>query len=307
MKFRLALLAATVLAAPVTFSHAASAQPVTGPYVSLGGGYNIQDSEKVKDIYLDRAPVDAEAKIFTKNGYDVMGSVGYGFGNGFRAEIEGDYIRGDFDKVKEGGVAYRTAGSERRFGGFLNAYYDLDIGLPFLYPYLGGGIGLLDDDFHHFGVNPNLITKERVALAYQGIAGVSVPIAYVPGLSVTLEYRFVALANSRKYSGSFAGPTESFKVGHEYNNEINAGLRYELFQRPRPLPRRPPRPISCSSTGTNTTCPRGQCRLSRRQRPTAIPATSRPSTSRATPIRPARPTTIWASRNAGRRRWRRSW
>jgi len=236
MKFRLALLAATVLAAPVTFSHAASAQPVTGPYVSLGGGYNIQDSEKVKDIYLDRAPVDAEAKIFTKNGYDVMGSVGYGFGNGFRAEIEGDYIRGDFDKVKEGGVAYRTAGSERRFGGFLNAYYDLDIGLPFLYPYLGGGIGLLDDDFHHFGVNPNLITKERVALAYQGIAGVSVPIAYVPGLSVTLEYRFVALANSRKYSGSFAGPTESFKVGHEYNNEINAGLRYELFQPVPPAP-----------------------------------------------------------------------
>ena len=48
MKFRYALLAATVLAAPVAFSHAANAQPVTGPYVSLGAGYNMQSSQKAR-------------------------------------------------------------------------------------------------------------------------------------------------------------------------------------------------------------------------------------------------------------------
>ena len=121
---------------------------------------------------------------------------------------------------------------------FANAYYDFDMGLPFLYPYLGAGIGWQEVAFNGLDAGPYSFNKTRGALAYQGIAGLSFPIRYVPGLSATLEYRFVALADSRKYDGAYEGMPTSMKVGSEYNNEINVGLRYQLFT-PRPVPPAP--------------------------------------------------------------------
>ena len=53
MKFRMTLLAATVLAAPFALPSLAQAQPVTGPYVAGGIGYNIDelaDGTKVAQI-----------------------------------------------------------------------------------------------------------------------------------------------------------------------------------------------------------------------------------------------------------------
>ncbi len=237
MKFRYALLAATVLAAPVAFSHAASAQPVTGPYVSLGAGYSMESSQKAKDIYVNGHGTGQTARIFANGGYDITGAVGYGLGNGFRAEIEGDYINNGFNKVKLGGADYATKGHEGRYGVFANAYYDFNLGLP-IFPYVGAGLGWQEDAFNHLSADGFDFSKTRGALAYQGIVGVSYPIAYVPGLSATLEYRFVALANSRKFNGSFEGQPATFKVGNEYNNQINVGLRYQLFT-PRPVPPAP--------------------------------------------------------------------
>jgi len=235
MKFRLALLTATVLAAPLLLPHAASAQPVTGPYVSLGGGYDIEDSQKAKNIYVDGAGTGESARIIAKNGYDGEGSVGYGFGNGFRAEVEGDYIDNKLNKAKAGGVDYYTSGSERRYGVFLNGLYDFDIGLPYLYPYAGAGIGYQEDEFHNVGTDGAFFQKTKGSLAYQGIVGLSYPIAYVPGLSASVEYRFVALA-ARKFNGGFDGGSATFKAEHEYNNQINVALRYQLFQPVPPAP-----------------------------------------------------------------------
>jgi OmpA-OmpF porin, OOP family len=238
MKFRYALLAATVLAVPVMFSHAANAQPVTGTYVSLGAGYNMESSQKAKNLINDGRVSPDTARIFTHNGYDVTGAVGYGFGNGWRAELEGDYMNNGFDKMRVGGTAFASGGHEGRYGVFANGYYDFDVGLPYLFPYLGAGIGWQDVAFNGLNAGPYSFNKTQDALAYQGIAGVSIPISYVPGLSATLEYRFVALADSRKYAGSFEGMPSGMKVGSEYNNEINVGLRYQLFT-PRPVPPAP--------------------------------------------------------------------
>jgi outer membrane protein OmpA-like peptidoglycan-associated protein len=233
MKFRYALLAATVLAAPVAFSHAANAQPVTGPYVSLGAGYNMASSQKAKNTSTPDS-----SRIFTNNGYDVTGAVGYGFGNGFRAELEGDYMNNGFDKMRVGGTAYGSGGHEGRYGVFANAYYDFNVGLPYVFPYVGAGIGWQEVAFNGLDAGGYSFNKTRGALAYQAIAGLSFPIHYVPGLSATLEYRFVAIADSRKYNGSFEGTPTGMTVGSEYNNEINVGLRYQLFT-PRPVPPAP--------------------------------------------------------------------
>ncbi|HVE23021.1 MAG TPA: OmpA family protein [Acidocella sp.] len=238
MKFRNALLAATVMAAPVVFSHVASAQPVTGPYVSLGAGYNMESSQKAKNLITHGHVSGDTARIYTNNGYDVTGAVGYGFGNGFRAELEGDFMKNGFDKMRVGGTDFASGGHEGRYGAFANAYYDFNVGLPYLYPYLGAGIGWQESAFNDLNAGPFSFNKTRGALAYQGIAGLSFPISAVPGLSATLEYRFVALADSRKYNGAFEGMPSGMKVGSEYNNQINVGLRYQLFT-PAPVPPAP--------------------------------------------------------------------
>jgi outer membrane protein OmpA-like peptidoglycan-associated protein len=227
MKLRNCLLAATVLAAPVALTHAAKAQPVSGIYVAGGIGYNIEESSKVKDVIADGENTGATARVSLHNGYTGDASVGYGFGNGWRVELEGDYFENRFSKVKADGESFDASGKEQKYGAFVNALYDFDIGLPYLYPYVGAGVGWQEANFNNFnfdGVPASV--KQKGALAYQGIVGLAFPIAPVPGLSATLEYRFTALAGSRKYNTSFDDTQVSAKVLHEYNNSIQAGLRY---------------------------------------------------------------------------------
>jgi OmpA-OmpF porin, OOP family len=246
MKFRYVLLAATVLAAPVAFSHAASAQPVTGTYVSLGAGYSIESSQRAKNIFVNGVGSQSAGvgHIVTHNGYDITGAVGYGFGNGWRAELEGDYINNGFDKLNLGGVDLHTSGHEGRYGVFANGYYDFDVGLPYLFPYLGAGIGYQEDAFNSFTPGAADFNKTKGVFAYQGIAGVAFPIVQVPGLSATLEYRLVALTGSRKFNGAVNGLPATFKVAQEYNNQINVGLRYQLYT-PQPVPPAPaPAPVA---------------------------------------------------------------
>ncbi len=248
MKFRNLLLAATVLAAPVALSGVAKAQPVTGIYVGAEGGYNVESSSKSKDIYVDRVNQDSSARISLKNGWGGEASVGYGFGNGFRVELEGDYMENRFSKTRTNGVTAFAHGKESKYGAFANVLYDFDVGLPYLYPYVGGGVGWQLADFNDYTTGTEAVNKTKGALAYQGIAGLAFPIAPVPGLSFTVEYRFIGLANSRKYTGSSAGLPLSFKVDHEYNNSVMAGLRYAfgvaapMAPAPAPAPMAAPAP-----------------------------------------------------------------
>ncbi|OYV34689.1 MAG: flagellar motor protein MotB [Rhodospirillales bacterium 20-64-7] len=244
MKFRSALLAASVLAAPLALAHAASAQPVTGPYVSLGAGYNIPSSLKQEHIAVGRTTIPGTGHIVLHNGYDINASVGYGFGNGFRVELEGDYMDNSVSKDKFGGTDYVSKGSVRRYGAFANVLYDFDVGMPYLYPYVGAGIGWQENELKGLQPAGSYFNKTKGALAYQGIVGVSFPIAPVPGLSATLEYRFVALATSTKYDGEYGGMPAVFKIEHQYNNEINVGLRYALYT-PAPMAPAPtPAPVA---------------------------------------------------------------
>ncbi|MBU6398669.1 MAG: flagellar motor protein MotB, partial [Rhodospirillales bacterium] len=69
MKLRLALAAATCLVLPI----AAQAQPVTGPYVSLGLGTTIQNPLNLHDN-----ATGASGKALFRNSYSGDAAVGYG-------------------------------------------------------------------------------------------------------------------------------------------------------------------------------------------------------------------------------------
>ncbi|HEY1856358.1 OmpA family protein [Acidocella sp.] len=243
------LLAATVLAAPIALPTLVHAQPVTGPYVSGGLGYNIESSQKGKNLTLNNVNQPDTVRITMHNGWTGEASVGYGFGDGFRAEVEGDYYANNFAKSNITGDKLPASGKEQKYGVFLNGLYDFDLGWP-VFPYLGAGVGWQNSEFQNFSSQDIDVDKTRGAFAYQGIAGLAIPIPGAPGLSATVEYRFMALTGSRKYNGGFTGGgvhaavPASFKMGDEYNNSIMVGLRYQLFT-PQPVPPAPaPAPVA---------------------------------------------------------------
>ncbi len=232
MQFRAALFVATMLAVPLALAGRAAAQPVSGPYVSLGGGLDMKSAVTLKNFNVRGLNVPGDLKAVYKNGYDLNAAIGYGFNNGWRVELEGDYIRNAADKLKESGFAISASGNESQYGGFLNAIYDFDIGLPWLYPYLGAGIGWQQAQYNNFNAALK-INEGHGSFAYQGIVGLSFPIAPVRGLSATVEYRFIGLTAARRYHSTGAFFPVSFRQQGEYNNQINIGLRYE-FSPPAP-------------------------------------------------------------------------
>ena len=114
---------------PVVLPAWADAQPVSGLYVSLGVGLDL-----MQNVIIDASPItgfEQERSESLYPGFAGQGSVGYGFGNGLLAELEGDYL----DNVVRGQpilgtTGIRAGGAEEKYGGFANVLYDLDLGLP---------------------------------------------------------------------------------------------------------------------------------------------------------------------------------
>ena len=269
MKLRNALLAATVLAAPV----AAFAQPVDGLYIGAGAGGNILQTEAVHngpsrngtqiagfghgtDLRFDAGPI-------------VIASVGYGISSivpGLRFEIQGAYYNNKITNLKNGGTAgtvTSAGGNEVKEGVFANVFYDIPLnsfGLNApVFPYIGAGVGYVHDQFSngHFatvGSNGNVnqflrTTGQNDNLGVQGIVGFSFPVYdYVPGLAFTAEYRFMGEIGGRSYKDQYyaapavkVGGKQSFGTD-DFNHSILLGVRY-AFNTPTPAPIVPPQVV----------------------------------------------------------------
>ncbi len=78
------------------------------------------------------------------------------------------------------------------------------------------------------------------SFAYQAIAGLAFPMSFAPGLSATLDYRFMGLAGASTnqsfpampYSGAIAQTT---KFSDDFKHSILIGARY-AFDTPQPAP-----------------------------------------------------------------------
>ncbi len=242
MKLRTALLAATVLGAPL----AAKAQPVSGLYIGAGAGVNILQNPSLQSITVPGSSLPGGTtalggNINTKAGFVGLGSIGYGLGNGLRFELEGSYRQNRFNKV--GGLA--GGGDEEKPAVMVNALYDFDLGFP-VFPYVGVGAGYawaIYRNVHAYtpGNAETLnINSTEGSFAYQAILGVAFPVAPVPGLSLTAEYRFMGLAGDRKYDGSISagGVTvpATLKVNQDFNHSFLLGVRYAFNAAPPPPP-----------------------------------------------------------------------
>ena len=263
MKLRSALLAATVMVAPV----AAKAQAVNGLYIGAGAGANIMPNENVDRVAVPRLANGNLAGYSGSNfkldtGFVGVASIGYGLGNGLRFELEGDYRQNKLTGFTGGGRRFSGGGDEQKYGAMANVLYDLDlqpfgITLPVV-PYVGLGVGYQWTQEHNArfytnvgpgpgapgGFSQTFRTNEGFgALAAQAIIGASLPIAAVPGLALTAEYRFMALAQPRTYSAQYIQTAPApgletrarIKLSEDYNNSILVGVRYNFNQAPPPV------------------------------------------------------------------------
>jgi outer membrane protein OmpA-like peptidoglycan-associated protein len=210
---------------------AAHAQPVTGPYVSLEAGTSISNP-------VNYSAAATSGKFLSRPDYAGVGSVGYGFGNGFRVELGGNFYRNTFHKADDNTLGQsRAFGGQNTYGPMVNALYDFNVGLP-IFPYVGAGVGYQWAKLsNHITTNQGTTGGTEGSFAYQAIGGVSYPLEMVPGLSATAEYRFMQLTSSRKYSNGV-------KLGQESSHTFLIGLRYQLFNAPVAAPAPAPAPMA---------------------------------------------------------------
>ncbi|WP_130730106.1 OmpA family protein [Komagataeibacter xylinus] len=241
MRLRAALLATALTTTPVM---AAMATTITGPYVDIGGGYDLTqtqhmhayDGQGVSEFnknlnlppeeakFLDSAVSPATHSRETMHhgaGWTGFASFGWGFGNGLRAEVEGAYNWSEttrYTTTSYGGGHGKTDGADRSYGGFVNVLYDIDLKRLFgidvpVTPFIGVGAGYLWQTVNDETPIANSIMNVRHngtngSFAYQGIVGAAYDIPGVPGLQMTTEYRMI-------------GQVESFNNGNLGQTVIN--------------------------------------------------------------------------------------
>ena len=296
----------------------ASAQPIDGLYIAGGAGGNYLQRSSGQlggqaGRLLQQNGLSREVALDWDLGWGGVASIGWGFGNGLRLEVEGNYRSNDLDTVTlAGNRLLRNGGSVYNYGVMANVFYDFDltsIGIPSsaVMPYIGGGIGYVWRDHDNVrgsvnvgpvgnvpgsqGLTNTLIDRLAASLpaetpadvranfvqtlrnelnstlntalnsrasgnissddsdgsvAYQGIAGLAFPIRWVPGLSATLEYRFMATegvrlrttASGQVNNGAPVTLYNSSPQYDNYNHSIMLGVRYAL-NAPRPAPAAP--------------------------------------------------------------------
>ncbi len=254
MKLRNVLLAATILAAPV----AAKAQPVTGLYVGAGVGYDYLTQTDIRNVtigplttgQINNSRSTSGLKTDSRGGFTGDLAVGYGLGNGLRVELEGVFIKNHYKiKTNNGTNAQGLVGGGnlQTYGALVNVLYDFDVGLGFMYPYVGVGVGYELTSQENGRVYPvgggapnlNFYKGRHGSLAAQAILGASFPIAAVPGLSLTADARFNVQTRKETFRGdgllTNAGPRVLGRetLDTQFNIAGLIGVRY-AFNAPVP-------------------------------------------------------------------------
>ncbi len=201
------------IGAAIAPAHAQSAATISGVYIGASAGVTylnetINRQSPVGFFQTNGNAGTGNGNQFTyRAGFTANGAVGWGFGNGFRAELEGYVRRPGLQSVTlfqsggfTGGVTSRS-GTAQVYGFMANAYYDFDLtalspAFRWIQPYVGVGLGFAYSEYRNISLDVVSSLRTTIqgtgrTLGYQGIIGAAVPMDYVaPGLSFTAEYRY---------------------------------------------------------------------------------------------------------------------
>jgi outer membrane protein OmpA-like peptidoglycan-associated protein/outer membrane protein W len=237
MRLRSVLLLAFAV---IATSRAASAQPIQGIYIGAGAGLRAPTSPTNTPITHG---INGNFDINEALGYDSNLSLGYALGNGWRFELEGTFGKSNVKGTSGTTFPATGSGSVRNLGLMANALFDMDIGSPYVYPYIGAGIGYQStrlDGFAMTATSKPLVfsaSGDAGGIAGQAIAGVSFPIPNMPGLSLTADYRFMDILGGETFNGltstGGAPVLSATKFHNQFNQTLMFGVRY-AFNTPPP-------------------------------------------------------------------------
>lgn len=240
MTLRKTMMAVACLALPFT----AQAQSVNGLYIAGGAGWNWHDTFDADISSALSAPSGFyNMRTETEVGSAVVASVGWGFGNGLRVELEGNKRSNKVSRTDISVLGFplpaivsSDAGRIRTTGVMANVFYDFNIGG--VMPYVGAGIGFGRSQFNNIGPNtvwPFGIRGSDTNVAYQAIAGIAIPIASVPGLAITGEYRYYSSEDLEVNTAIIIPNGPSLDVGKttvdNHEHSVMFGLRYSFGAR----------------------------------------------------------------------------
>ncbi|MFZ4408156.1 MAG: OmpA family protein [Paracraurococcus sp.] len=249
----------------------AFAQPASGPYVSLSGGVNlVPDTLLIDAVSPGVRFLNLNKPNTYKDGFAITAAAGYRLTPMIRTELEFSYRNNKPDNfILTNAYSFGTAkysGTENKYSFMLNTYVDI-ANFWGVTPYVGVGLGatLFDWDgvarkslanpyFAGNSVNPgqlsditNTAQEAVMRFTYQAIGGASYAIPGTSGLSLTAEYRFLAMPETVKIKDRLTavpttppanGPgfTSSGSGYSRYSSQENhtflVGLRYEFGAAP---------------------------------------------------------------------------
>jgi hypothetical protein len=182
-----------------------------------------------------------QREIETDAGPAAIVDLGWGFGQGLRAEIEGSYRSNsvsNIDTLRGAGTSQPLADPKATLSTYAvmaNVAYDIPLSCPAfpIQPYIGAGVGYGWLDFAGGGgagfANLSLPGNNGVtgpvttafgsagAFAYQAMVGAAVPLRFLPGLSATIE-------PTNPINGAIPSQTKQYGF-EELDNAILVGLR----------------------------------------------------------------------------------
>ena len=246
-----------VAPAQQTQSYMPQNRSVTGPYIAGGIGANWLQDTSLNGAVEDAARNTAIGKIENEFevGYIGVLSLGWGFGNGLRAEIEGSYRSNEVSDAKFAGQSVQGlasgTGTATSYGVMANVLYDFDLGSSLnssvggIVPYIGAGVGYIWHDYQDVGASASdgrkaVYNGDTGAFGYQAILGLALPIESVPGLAVTAEYRFMGTTghdingsvNTRDSAGNQLPNRRLNSEVDNFNHSLLIGLRYAFNAAP---------------------------------------------------------------------------
>jgi opacity protein-like surface antigen len=147
-------------------------------------------------VASDATPTSVKAHTNYDIGWLAGASAGYqwnsGWARGLAGEVEFTFRQNHINRIATS-APITLGGDLHSYAIMLNGYYRFLNSTPFT-PYIGGGVGeattVLNNTRFAGGLNTRPFSGTDAVLGYQGIAGVSYPIA--PHISMAAEYRYFA-------------------------------------------------------------------------------------------------------------------
>ncbi len=176
----------------VLVSGEALAGGLRGSYASIEGGATWFHPERLgqSTIYTDTTPTDYEEfQAEYSTGWAVLGSIGYAFDSGMRAELELGYRHNELNRLFDGSNNTVAGGGEfSTFTVMANALYDIPAG-DFVTLTLGAGIGgeqssLCDGT----QTQQRCLSDSSWQFAYQAIVGLNYLMSDSTSLFVNYRY-----------------------------------------------------------------------------------------------------------------------